>query len=49
MSNARYIDGLGRIVNFIYDPVVTDADSPFAVAAPKLLATWGPGTRRQSF
>jgi hypothetical protein len=39
MSNARHIYAFGSIVDDIDNPVITNADSPFVIAALEFLAT----------
>jgi hypothetical protein len=49
VCNARYIDRLGGVVDFVHGPVITDANPPFAIPAFELLAARRPGNRRQGF
>ena len=49
MGNPRYIDGLGRVVNFIHGAVIAYSDSPLVVATFELFAARRPGGNSQTF
>ncbi len=49
VGNARYIDGSCAIVNFVHDPVITDTNTPFAIAAAEFLASRRTRSRCETF
>ena len=42
VRDPRHIDGSGSIVNDVNDPVVTNTNSPFVIAALEFFAAWRP-------
>ena len=49
VRDPRHIDGSGRVVNDVDDPVITDTNPPFVIAALECLAARRPRSRRQTF
>jgi hypothetical protein len=49
MGYPRHVDRSRRVVNDVHNPVVTNPNPPFVVAALEFLGTRRPGNRRQMF
>jgi hypothetical protein len=43
MCDPRYIERSGRVVNDVHNPVNTNTNPPFVVAALEFFAAWRPG------
>jgi hypothetical protein len=45
VRDPRHIDGSGNIVNDVNDPVRTNTNPPFVIAALEFFAAWRPWSR----
>ncbi len=49
MRDPGHIDRSRRVVNGVYNPIITNPNPPFVVAALEFLGTRRPRSRRQMF
>ena len=49
VGDAGYVDSLSGVVNFVYGPVISNADAPFVSTARQFLAARWPWCRHQTF